>query len=129
MNTNNFQIDLPASKVVINFRSPVFSDRCKVLKNYERESGYTPEDAIAIMCIDTIGGKSVPKDIEPQDLLGTMALQDYNYYFDVFSAMFFSDLKKRESAQDIAKKLLSGESIVGTQKSAPATASTGKSAE
>jgi hypothetical protein len=128
MLTNNFQVQLPFSKFVINFRSPVFNDRCTVLKSYERETGYTPEDAIAIMCIDTINSNPVPKDTDPQSFMGQMALQDYNHYFDVFSAMFFSDLKKRESAQDIAKKLLSGEDIVGTQKNAPATIPTGKNA-
>lgn len=129
MTTNNFQIPLPTSKSVINFRTPVFNDRCEVLKSYERESGYTPEDAIAIKCIDTIDSRPVPKDTDPQTFMGQMQLQDYNYYFDVFSAMFFSDLKKRESAQDVAKKLLSGEDIVGTQKNAPATVPTGKRAE
>ena len=127
-NTNSFNIELPSSGYAINFRTPVWRDRSKVLKHYEgKEAGYMAEDAIAILCIESINGERVDPDLDPETFLGSMELSDYNYYFDIFSAMFFSDLKKRESAQDVAKKLLSGEPIVGTRKNAPATVSAGKS--
>ena len=129
MATSSFQLQLPSSQVVLTFRTPLVQDRCKVLKNYERETGFTPEDVIALLCVDKIGSEKVDASVDPVATFGLMELNDYNYFFDVFSAMFFSDMEKRNSAKDVAKKLLSGESIVGTPKKSQAMTTSGKSVE
>jgi hypothetical protein len=83
---------------------------------------------IAIRCIEAIDGEPTPTNIDPVTLIGQMNLNDFFYYFDIFSALNFSDMEKRETAKEAAKKLLSGESLVGTQKKSPVTAPIGKSA-
>lgn len=127
MSTTPFQIELPNSKAVITFRSAVYRDKSEVYKNYDKETGVPPEDLIAIRCIVAIDGESTPTNIDPVTLIGQMSLNDFFYYFDIFSALNFSDMEKRESAKETAKKLLSGESLIGTQKKSAHSQPTGKS--
>jgi len=128
MSTTPFQIELPNSKAVITFRSAVYRDKSEVYKNYDKETGVPAEDMIAIRCIEAIDGEPTPANIDPVTLIGQMNLNDFFYYFDIFSALNFSDMEKRETAKEAAKKLLSGESLVGTQKKSAPSQPTGKSA-
>lgn len=116
MANSSFSLTLPSSEATLTFRTPLVQDRCRVLKNYERETGFTPEDVIALLCVERINGEKVDGSADPLATFGIMELNDYNYYFDVFSTMFFSDLERRNSAKEVAKKLLSGESITTPKK-------------
>lgn len=123
--TTSFPLTLPVSEFPIKFRMPTGKDQCFSLANQDREKGLIAEFILAVRCIESINGH----EINPEDYVQTfhaLALPDINHYFDVFAAMFLGDAEKRETAKDIAKKLLSGQSIVGTQKKSPATVVTGK---
>jgi hypothetical protein len=123
--TTSFPLTLPSSEFPIKFRMPTGKDQCFSLANQDREKGLIAEYILAVRCIESVNGY----EINPDDYVQTfhaLALPDINYYFDVFAAMFLGDAEKRETAKDMAKKLLNGESIVGTQKKSPATVAIGK---
>jgi len=125
MTTTSFPLTLPSSEFPIKFRMPKGKDQCFSLANQDREKGLPAEFVLAVRCIESINGY----EIDPEDYVQTfhnLDLPDINHYFDVFAAMFLGDIEKRETAKDIAKKLLNGESIVGTPKKSPATVGTGK---
>ena len=121
-----FSIELPRSKVVIQFKSPTFGDRTRILKEYDRSLGYTAEDALAISCVTKINGESI------NDAAGTLSFfhncpnYDYMYYIEVFFNMFMLDEDARKEAASNAKKILSGEDIVSTKKKSLVTQSSGK---
>lgn len=125
MATSSFDLILPSSQFPIKFRTPTGKDQRISLSKHDREKGLVAEFIIAIRCIESINGHS----INPEDYVETfdvLELEDINYYFDVFAAMFLGDAEKREAAKEVAKKLLSGESIVGTPKKSAATVGIGK---
>lgn len=125
MATSSFQLTLPSSEFPITFRTPTGKDQRISLAKHDREKGLVAEFIIAIRCIESINGHS----INPEDYVETfdaLELEDINYFFDVFAAMFLGDAEKREAAKEVAKKLLSGESIVGTPKKSAATVRTTK---
>lgn len=125
MATSSFDLTLPSSGLPIKFRTPTGKDQRISLSKHDREKGLVAEFIIAVRCIETINGHNV----SPEDYVETfdaLELEDINYYFDVFAAMFLGDAEKREAAKEVAKKLLSGQSIVGTQKKSPATVGTGR---
>ena len=122
------QLELPVSKAILTFRAPSGKDQRLAFAQYDKATGMLPELIIAIKCLEKVNQNKV----DPEDYIETydyMELRDSSYYFDVFAAMFLDDQEKRDKAKEDAKKLLNGESIVGTQKSAPATVATGKNAE
>jgi hypothetical protein len=124
MATSSFPLTL-TSELPITFRTPTGKDQRLSFANYDKTVGVPPEHIVALRCIEVINGYKLNSEnyVETYD---AMELEDFNYYFDVFAAMFLSDLDKRETAKDIAKKLLNGESIVGTPKKSPATVAIGK---
>ena len=111
-----FEIELPHSKSIIKFRHPRYEDKSEVYKVYNKEDGVPAEDFMAVLCILAIDGTSVSPNVHPNTLIGQMLLDDWFYYFGIWSELCLETIEKREQRRDIAKKLLNGESVIGTQK-------------
>lgn len=122
-----FHIDLPSGKQV-TFRPPSFVDRRKSIRNFPgaKECGYIPEDLLAAMCITNIDGNPIPAEWEMHDPIALFEgwdLKDQAFYLEVFMNMFSLDEKEKQSAQDLAKKLMGGSA------QSPAPIPTGKAAK
>lgn len=109
-----FTVELP-SGASVSFRPPSFIDRRKAIRNFPgaKECGYIPEDLLAAMCITQINGQPTPQEwehVDPISFFEPWELKDQAYYLEVFMNMFYLDDKEKQTAQDIAKKLMGGSS-------------------
>ena len=125
MATSSFSLTLPSSEYKISFRSPTGKDQRLALSKHDRENGLVAEFIIAMRCLEEVNGVKLDPE-EYVENFDALEYADFNYYFDVFAFMFLRDEEKRDLAKDVAKKLLNGESIVGTPKKSAVTAPTGK---
>jgi hypothetical protein len=116
-----FNLNLPSGKAIV-FRAPTFVDRRNILKEYNRNDGYLPEDLLAAKCIVQIDGTQVEDawDVDVISLLDTWSLLDQAFYMEVFMNMFNLDDKAKTAAAEEAKKLM-GASMNGTSKSGKAS--------
>jgi hypothetical protein len=119
-----FDLNLP-SGLPVKFRAPNFIDRRNILKEFDKNGGYTSEDLLAVKCLQQVKGKEFDANAyyvtDPIEVLHDWSLNDYMYYLEVFLSMFMIDEEARKEANNVAKKLLKGESITTTEKNAPAT--------
>ena len=111
---STFKCKLP-SDLEIEFRTPTYKDRKHVLRGYNREEGYVPEEALAARCLTRVGGQSVAKDEWEQVTADSLAImepwtfKDQQFFLEVFMNMFSLDEERRSNAKELAKKLLMGE--------------------
>lgn len=114
-----FDLKLP-SGLVIKFRAPNFIDRRSILKEFDKNGGYTSEDLLAVKCLQMVAGKAFDATAyfvtDPIAVLHDWSLNDYMYYLEVFLSMFMLDEDARKEASNVAKKLLSGEDQSSTEK-------------
>lgn len=130
--STSFDLTLP-SGLAIKFRAPNFIDRRNILKNMDKNGGYTSEDLLSVNCLQMVNGKPFDPNaydvIDPIGVMHQWPLSDYMYYLEVFFNMFMLDDEARREASNVAKKLLNGESIVTTEKKSQGTQRTGKPLE
>ena len=110
-------INLP-SGLQISFRAPKVIDRRQILKEFNREDGLTPEDLLALVCLENVDSKAVnswDNPTNPVDLIDDWTLKDQQYYLEVFASLFFLDEDERGEASKLAKKLMSGGDTETTQ--------------
>jgi hypothetical protein len=126
-----FELALP-SGLQVKFRAPNFIDRRSILKEFDKNGGYTSEDLLAVKCLQQVNGKDFDASAydvtDPIAILHNWSLNDYMYYVEVFLSMFMLDEEARKEASNVAKKLLKGEALT-EQKNAPATLRTGKATD
>lgn len=103
-----FECVLPSTKK-ITFRAPSFVDRRNILRQFERNDGYMPEDLLAAKCLTHVDDRIVEEDwatLDPISIFDSWDLRDQQYYLEVFMNMFSLDEKAKNAAQETAKKLM-----------------------
>lgn len=131
-NSTVFELPLP-SGVVVSFRMPKYRDRQIATKRWklnQSDVGYALEELLAFSMLLTINGVPVLPN-EQMDIIAQVDdwdLKDLSYYMEVFFAMAFTDDTQKQRAQEQARALLEGKSLVKTvaspTTSAPITAIT-----
>lgn len=118
-----FELKLP-SGADIKFSAPSFNDRRLMLKNYDRNEGYLPEDLLAAKCLTQYKGVPVQEEwaMEVIHRFDGWSLKDQAFYLEVFMNMFSLDEKAKNAAAEEAKKLMDA---TGTRQS-PANLNSGK---
>lgn len=103
-----FEAVLPSTKKV-TFRAPTFVDRRNILRQFERNDGYMPEDLLAAKCLTHVNDRVVEEDwanLDPISIFDSWDLRDQQFYLEVFMNMFSLDEKAKNAAQETAKKLM-----------------------
>ncbi len=124
-----FEATLPSGKQV-TFKAPMFEDRRSIVRKYDRNDGYLPEDLLAAQCLTHINGTPVEADWanpDPITVFYGWELPDQAFYMEVFMSMFGLDEKGKQNAQELAKKLMSGTATASSTQKAKAVKVSGGS--
>ena len=111
-----FEIVLPSTKK-LTFRAPTFVDRRNILRQFERNDGYMPEDLLAAKCLTHVDNHVVEEDwanLDPISIFDSWDLRDQQFYLEVFMNMFSLDEKAKNAAQETAKKLMGAPAVAPT---------------
>lgn len=118
-----FDLNLPTGKKIV-FRAPSFADRRNILRQFERNDGYMPEDLLAAKCLTHENGQPIQEEwatLDPIAIFDSWDLKDQQFYLEVFMNMFSLDEKAKNAAQETAKKLMGGTPVAPTPKAAKLT--------
>jgi hypothetical protein len=104
-----YDITLEPTGRPVRFRAPSYADRRQAAKMYEgRGTGYSMEELLAAYCLVQVDGQVVQEvwAADPVTRMDNWSLSEVMFYMEVFTSIGLIDEKGRQSALDLAKRLM-----------------------
>lgn len=102
-------IVLPTGRRV-SFKPITFYDRQQAARRYERGSGYSLEEYMAVLALQKIDDRAVNQELystyDPMDLVNNWTHVEAQFYFEVFNNTCLLDERGRLAAIEQAKNVM-----------------------